>query len=139
MNIRITSGPYEQSRQDIVRVREEVFIIEQKVPKNLELDDRDVFCVHAVAWLDGKAIGTGRLDPKGKIGRVAVLQAYRGHGIGKEIMAELEAVARSKKMKRVYLHAQESVISFYENLGYTAYDEMFVEAGIVHQKMEKYL
>lgn len=139
MNIRITCGPFEKDKEEVVRIREEVFIIEQQVPKNLELDDRDIHCVHAVAWTDGKAIGTGRLDTSGKIGRVAVSREYRGTGIGKKIMAELEAVARSKEMERVYLHAQESIIDFYDKLGYTAYGETFIEAGIVHQKMEKVL
>lgn len=139
MDVRITNTPFEEWREEIVRVREEVFIIEQKVPKSLELDDRDILCTHAVAWLDGKAIGTGRLDPRGKIGRVAVSKEYRGLGIGKKLMEELESVARAKEMKRVYLNAQESVIHFYVKLGYSAHGETFIEAGIVHQKMDKSL
>src|SRR4051794_39153196 len=71
------------------RIRFTVFVDEQRVPANLEMDDQDAHCIHALAFADGKAIGTGRLLPDGHIGRMAVLKEWRGHGAGRALLRSL--------------------------------------------------
>ena len=121
-------------------IRKTVFIEEQKVPAQLELDEFDVKATHYLAHYDGNIAGCARtrLTDEGlKVERVAVLKEYRSFGIAKEIMISIEKDAMSKKVEQIILNAQESVIGFYEKLRYEGVGEKFVEAGIVHLKMKK--
>jgi predicted GNAT family N-acyltransferase len=121
-------------------VRFAVFVDEQRVPADLELDDRDPLCRHLLAYLDATPVATGRIDlHDGKIGRVAVLAAYRRTGAGRAIMEGLHARARAAGLDRVWCHAQISATPFYERLGYLAVGERFDEAGIEHVKMQRTL
>ena len=122
-------------------VRHEVFVVGQGVPAELEIDGRDAECVHFAARLDRRVVGTARLrDLTGdaKAERVAVLATARGAGVGRALMAELESAARARGYTSVVLSAQESVIPFYERLGYRVESERFFEAGIPHRKMRKF-
>jgi predicted GNAT family N-acyltransferase len=124
------------------RLRHEVFVKGQGVPSDLDLDGLDAQCMHFVARLDGRAVGTARLrDLAGsaKAERVAVLEPERGVGAGRALMHALEAEARARGYPRVVLSAQEAVIAFYERLGYRVESERFFEAGIPHRKMSKSL
>jgi predicted GNAT family N-acyltransferase len=124
------------------RVRHEVFVVGQGVPEELEVDGLDPQCAHFVARLDARVVGTARLrDAEGnaKAERVAVLEADRGSGAGRALMAELEAAARARGYPCVVLSAQEPVIPFYERLGYRVESERFFEAGIPHRRMRKRL
>jgi predicted GNAT family N-acyltransferase len=124
------------------RVRHEVFVLGQGVPPELEVDGLDPACAHFVARLGARVIGTARLrdvDGSAKAERVAVLEAERGAGAGRALMAELEAEARARGYPCVVLSAQEPVIAFYELLGYRIESERFFEAGIPHRKMRKWL
>lgn len=137
--IQVITTSYQARRDDIVFVRRLVFIEEQSVSSELEIDGRDDRCVHALA-LDGeRAVATGRIDleKQGKVGRVAVLQEYRGRGIGTRIMETLVEVAREHGLRSIWFHAQESAITFYEKLGYALEGGSFMEAGIPHRKMRK--
>lgn len=119
-------------------VREAVFIDEQRVPRELEFDDRDPKCHHVLA-LDGAApVGTGRLDLDygGKVGRVAVLATYRRSGVGIAVMQRLHEVARAQRQPHLWCHAQLTAVPFYERLGYLRSGPVFVEAGIDHVRME---
>ena len=120
-------------------VRKKVFVEEQKVPLEIETDDSDKTCTHIVVTEDDRVIGAGRIDQNGKIGRIAVLKEYRGMGIGKKIMDEIEAHAKKNNFDSVHLNAQKDVISFYEELGYEIRSEIFYEANIPHKKMSKKL
>jgi predicted GNAT family N-acyltransferase len=124
----------------IRRVRFDVFVDEQNVPADIELDDRDPVCVHLLA-LDAREqpIGTGRIDlgAGGKIGRVAVLRDARGAGVGTALMERLHELARAHGLARVWCNAQVSAQPFYEQLGYRAIGERFDEAGIEHVRMER--
>ena len=117
-------------------VRETVFVNEQAVPLDMEWDEWDVQSDHAVA-LDsaGKAIGTGRLLPEGRIGRMAVLKEWRGQGVGAAVLRSLLERALQRGMRRVTLHAQKQAVGFYLRFGFSARGEEFSEAGIPHLEM----
>ena len=117
-------------------VREPVFITEQNVPADLEWDELDPQSHHVIARdMDGQPIGTGRLTPQHKIGRMAVLADWRGRGVGEALLLTLIERARSLNYGMVSLHAQVSAIGFYQRYGFEAYGEEFDEAGIRHRSM----
>jgi predicted GNAT family N-acyltransferase len=117
-------------------LRTTVFVKEQSVPENEEWDGLDPDCVHAIAELPPEGIvGTGRLHPSGKIGRMAVLAEWRGLGIGAAILRALLDEARRSGLESVYLHAQLPVLGFYARFGFVAEGPEFDEAGIPHRLM----
>jgi predicted GNAT family N-acyltransferase len=118
-------------------IRQQVFIDEQGIPAELEWDDRDAGCLHVLAYSPaGEAVGTGRLDSDGRIGRMAVLSPWRGRGAGTLMLSTLIAAARENGCRRVYLHAQESAQSLYRRAGFSRLGEPYLEAGIRHVSME---
>ncbi len=123
----------------IMKVRNAVFVEEQGVPAELELDDKDELCSHALILNDGDPIATGRIESDGHIGRIAVLKTFRQKGLGRRVVQQLEQTAMDLGLKRVYLGAQLTAIGFYEKLGYRCYGEIFMDAGIEHRHMEKSL
>jgi predicted GNAT family N-acyltransferase len=116
-------------------IRFTVFVHEQGVPEELELDADDAMAWHAVVLDHGKAIATGRLLRNGKIGRLAVLKEYRGLGLGSELLKTLVSYGRQEEIKQFFLHAQTTAIGFYERHGFNAIGLPFEEAGIDHIKM----
>ena len=112
-----------------------VFVNEQRVPEDLEIDQDDPLAWHAVVFVNQQAIATGRLLPSGKIGRLAVLRPYRGQGIGTAIVKSLMQFGMQNQITRFYLHAQTAAQGFYERLGFKAKGSNFHEAGIEHIKM----
>lgn len=126
-------------RPSLQRVRRAVFIVEQQVSEEDEWDAQDTVSVHVLAVRNREPVGTGRLTPGGKIGRLAVLREYRGRGLGARIVRVLLQEALHRGMIDVYLHAQVQALPFYEKLGFTAAGEVFEEAGIPHRKMHRTL
>ncbi len=123
-------------------VREAVFVREQNVPLELELDaGRDPQCQHVLAFdADGAPIGTGRLTPDRRIGRMAVLAAWRGRGVGEALLQALVARARALGWREVSLHSQASAIGFYARQGFLPFGPRFEEAGgIEHLAMYRLL
>jgi predicted GNAT family N-acyltransferase len=118
-------------------LRHEVFVLGQGVPAELELDELDATCDHAVAVEDGEVIGTGRLLPTGTIGRMAVREDLRGRGVGAAVLTVLEQRARERGFPSVELHAQVHATGFYEKAGYVPYGAVYLEAGIEHRSMRK--
>ena len=117
-------------------VRRSVFIEEQHVPEELELDELDPLCHHVlVTDVDNKPVATGRIDSDGRIGRMAVLKEYRGQGIGSALLVALLDYAGQKQYAGVHLHAQLTAIPFYEKHGFMANGEKFMDAGIPHRNM----
>jgi predicted GNAT family N-acyltransferase len=133
----IREASFEKEGLQVLQVRYAVFVQEQGVPMALEQDAKDPLCRHALLLMDGAPVATGRLEADGHIGRVAVLSAHRSQGIGRQILRFLENMAREAGLKRVYLGAQLQAMSFYEKLGYLPYGNVFIEAGIAHQHMQK--
>ena len=125
-------------RARIEIVRRAVFIEEQSIPEADEWDDSDPLCWHVLAVAANRdVVGTGRLDPAGKIGRVAVLPQYRGTGVGAAIVSHLVGLAAGHELAEVYLNAQTSALRFYERLGFRAEGPEFDEVGIPHRRMRQ--
>ncbi len=121
-------------------IRHEVFCLEQNIPAELEWDEMDQVSLHAIARdAGGTACGTGRLLPDGHIGRMAVRRSARGSGVGGRILEALVAVAASRGVPAVVLHAQTAVGGFYRKHGFVREGEEFVEAGILHVTMRRAL
>src|SRR5258706_8383685 len=117
-------------------VREQVFGEEQKVPRELELDEWDERCEHAVACDSrGEAIGPARLLPDGRIGRMAVLGEWRRRGVGTALLEALLERARERSIRRITLHAQTHAAAFYRRFGFNERGEEFWEAEIPHVEM----
>jgi len=129
--------PWEQAQYQAYPIRLAVFVKEQGVPEELELDEEDPLAWHAIAKLDGQAIGTARLQKDGKIGRMAVIQAYRRQGVASAMMNVLLKFGRQHGINQYYLHAQIEALPFYERFGFVANGPVFNEAGIAHQIMRK--
>jgi len=126
--------------QVLSSVRHVVFVEEQGVPVELELDGEDASARHAAAFAgDDEIIGTGRMLESGKIGRMAVCQSLRCRGIGRALLDTLVEEARRMGLPDVRLGAQLSAIPFYERAGFQAYGDVFLDAGIDHQMMKRVL
>lgn len=131
-------------------IREVVFIEEQSVPEHLERDEEDASAYHVLALSKGHAVGTGRLvalaaapgtesGAWGQVGRMAVLQTARKHGVGHRMLSTLEAEAQRRGMVGIMLHAQLSAMEFYKRYGYEPSGPVFEEAGMPHLEMKKRL
>jgi predicted GNAT family N-acyltransferase len=127
--------PWERARELASPIRFEVFVREQRVPAEIELDDMDVQCIHAVAFLEKLPVGTGRLLPDGHIGRMAVLKSHRNRGIGAAMLERLIEAARSRGDREVALSAQVHAVPFYRAHGFVEEGVEYEEAGIAHQAM----
>ncbi|HTT12655.1 MAG TPA: GNAT family N-acetyltransferase [Burkholderiaceae bacterium] len=129
-------GPWNALRTEAIAVRHAVFVAEQLVPEDLEVDDFDPVSVHALARdVDGAAIGTGRLLPDGHIGRLAVLARARGRGVGSALLRALMDESRRRGNREAMLNAQVQAVPFYERYGYAAEGEPYDDAGIAHIAM----
>jgi predicted GNAT family N-acyltransferase len=139
MHLDICIKPWQEAQKDAYQVRREVFILEQKVPEDLEIDEFDPVALHALAYSDNACIGTARLhindDRSGQIGRMAILSSFRNQGLGRQIMKVLIETAKSSGATSLILHAQVSAIPFYEKLGFKANGPIYDEAGIPHRNM----
>lgn len=124
-----------------IAIRMDVFVAEQGIPVEEEIDALDEQAIHLIAREDGIGVGTARLisiEDVGKIGRVCVAKSHRGTGLGaKLILAGLDWFSTEKGITRAYLSAQVNAIGFYEKLGFRAYGEEYDDAGIAHRDMER--
>ncbi len=125
-----------RDRSLLQSIRRTVFVLEQRVPEELEWDAYDAVSEHVIA-LDGHdtAAGTGRLLPDGHIGRMAVLREWRRRGAGSAMLAALISIARDRGATELRLHAQTHAIGFYERQGFVICGSQFMEAGIPHHAM----
>ena len=149
--IRIASGPADVAAA--YDVRADVFVTEQGVPAELELDDLDDLADHFVAYDGELPVGAGRLvveepgfegaDPAlgevGHLGRLAVRPQARGTGLGVALVQAIEARAAQRGLQVVALSAQTQALGFYQRLGYAAYGPVFDDAGLPHRWMTKQL
>ena len=132
----VTPIAYETGLAELRAVREPVFVAEQGVPLDLEWDELDPACHHVIARdAEGHPIGTGRLTPEHRIGRMAVLPPWRGKGVGDALLRALMDEARKLGWREITLHAQVSAIGFYARHGFLPYGPRYDEAGIEHQSM----
>ena len=135
-SIRLCS--WDAAGSDARRVRELVFVREQGIPLELEMDQWDARCDHALASAaDGTIVGTGRLLPDGHVGRMAVLKDWRGRGVGALLLQALVEQARNRGHANVRLNAQADATGFYRRYGFEACGSEFMEAGIAHVVMQR--
>lgn len=129
---------------DAYAIRKKVFVEEQQVPPELEIDEHENQSEHFVAYNEQHIpVGAGRLRPlsntEAKVERICVDHPERGNTLGAQIMQVLEKVAQEKGIQTLLLHAQDHAERFYQRLGYQTISEPFDEAGIIHVKMKKEL
>jgi len=140
MNFEIQQVTWDTHRDALYAVRHEVFVVEQKVPVEFEIDSMDSVCTHFLCTdSDGKPIGTSRVLADGHIGRVAVLASWRGKGVGYALMvASIDCVSKLG-LPTALLDSQLSAAEFYQKFGFERYGEEFMECGIPHIAMRKTL
>lgn len=122
-------------------LRHAVFVLEQNVPEELERDEYDATAMHIVAVGAGDVVGVLRIVDLGehaKIGRVAVRHDWRGRGVARAMMVDAMERMRARGQSRFYLSAQVDALGLYEKLGFVAFGERFMEAGIEHLAMKTY-
>lgn len=134
---RISLLPWHEARALAEPIRFEVFVEEQGVPREIELDEHDALSLHVLVFEQEKAVATGRLLPDGHIGRMAVLKAWRGQGIGGTLLQRLMAAARARGDREVVLAAQVHAVPFYKAHGFVESGAQYLEAGIPHQDMRR--
>ena len=142
MAYEILVKPWAEARQMAIPIRFEVFVNEQNVPQEMELDSDDDRAWHVLILSGENVLGTARLvveekdlNPVGRIGRMAVLKEFRHQGIGLELLKNLINFGVKQGICEYYLHAQLSAQGFYEKEGFISEGEVFEEAGILHQSM----
>ncbi|MGH8751618.1 MAG: GNAT family N-acetyltransferase [Burkholderiales bacterium] len=135
-NFELHEVSWRAAQRELRLIRETVFIIEQRVPAELEWDGLDADARHVLARSrGGKAVGTARLLVQGQIGRMAVLKEWRGRGVGGALLEALLKIAGAAGLREVFLHAQTHALEFYARRGFRAVGAEFMDAGIPHVKM----
>lgn len=128
---------WRQDRASLMQVRHKVFVDEQGVPAEIEMDKADAHAIHLLAEDSaGNPIGTLRLLSNGQIGRMAVLKAWRGNGVGSALMTTILNHPAAISGPPPFLNAQTQAIPFYQYHGFIPVGEVFMEAGIPHRRME---
>ncbi|MET3504728.1 GNAT family N-acetyltransferase [Halalkalibacter oceani] len=129
-----------QQLDDAFHIRTEVFVKEQKVPMEEEIDQYEEEATHFVVYDDEQPVGAGRLrfvDGYGKVERICIAESVRGKGVGRLLMEKIEATARGEGAEKMKLNAQRQAERFYEKLGYETVSGEFLDAGIPHVTMVK--
>jgi len=140
VSIQVRLGSWSEIKEHAMPIRLAVFVEEQNVPIEEEVDDMDPLSLHALATNEsGVVVGTGRLLPDGHIGRMSVLEPYRGQGVGSSVLRALVAQALRSGFMEVVLHAQTHAKDFYSRHEFVAEEEVFYEANIPHVIMRRRL
>lgn len=137
-NVQVTKISSKKELAQAYTIRKRVFIREQGVPQEIEMDHDDKRAIHFLAFASGKAVGTARVvmhRGNAKIGRMAVLKGHRGRRIGTKLLKRAIVMAKKQGAQQIYLHAQVPVIGFYETMAFQCVGPVFEEAGIPHRKM----
>ncbi|MCU5746030.1 GNAT family N-acetyltransferase [Staphylococcus sp. SQ8-PEA] len=127
---------------DAFSIRKEVFVEEQHIPIENELDQFEEICTHIIGYIDEQPFAVARIraiDNQAKIERVAITKPYRKQGRGHTLMKYVETIASEQGYTAIVLNAQYSAKDFYHNLGYQVSGEIFLEEGIQHIRMSKQL
>ncbi|MGO4889386.1 GNAT family N-acetyltransferase [Anaerobacillus sp. MEB173] len=132
----------EKQLNDAYSIRKEVFVNEQKVPPEEEIDHLEGEATHFVVYDHQKPIGAGRfrvVDGYGKVERICIAKANRKQNVGLHLMNDIESYAKEKEITQLKLNAQIQAEGFYKKLGYKTYSDTFLDAGIPHVSMKKEL
>jgi predicted GNAT family N-acyltransferase len=136
--VRVRQVSSQKELKKVYTIRTRVFVKEQGVPPEIELDHHEKRALHFLVFEAGKAVGTARVvmhRGSAKIGRMAVLKSYRRRGIGTRLLKRVIAIAKNHGAQKIYLHAQVPVIGFYEAMAFQCVGPVFKEAGIPHRRM----
>jgi predicted GNAT family N-acyltransferase len=118
-------------------IREQVFIIEQNVPAYVEWDTQDAIAIHLLAFGDNhQAIACARILNTGRVGRMGVFKAWRGHGVGQALLQKAIEILKEKNFKQVTLSAQTHAIGFYQKAGFSIISEAYIDVNIWHVDMQ---
>ena len=131
----ICTGSWNELQNDAKLIREQVFIQEQNIAAADEWDTQDAISRHFVVFDQAQPVATARLLQNNSIGRVAVLKAYRGQGIGKLLMQAMIQQAKLEQRKFLKLSSQVHAVQFYAGLGFTVEGEAYLDCGIPHIDM----
>ncbi len=129
----------ENDKQAVFALRLEVFVDEQNVPPEIEIDEEDADAIHIIAYRNGVAVGCGRIvfdENSAHIGRIAVKKEYRNTGVGSAVCRFIVDYCTKKGMEYIWLNSQLQAVRFYEKLGFKKKGDVFTEAGIPHIQME---
>jgi predicted GNAT family N-acyltransferase len=138
--LKVVIAKSEAQLDAVFQVRKTVFVKEQNVPLEEEMDEFENHSTHFLLYNDDLPAGAGRfrvVDGIGKVERICVLETVRGRGAGREIMLAIEQYAVERTIPKLKLNAQTYAIPFYEGLGYQIVSEEFMDAGIPHKTMLK--
>ena len=136
---KVKTATWPDDQSTLKAIRFEVFVEEQKVPAEEEIDAHDPVSIHAIVWTDGTAAGCGRLLPDGHIGRMAVRKPYRGRGVGAFVLQHLIERARQRGDHEVVLSAQTHAMGFYQKFGFVVEGGEYLDCNIRHRDMRKIL
>ena len=137
--VTVTVGDWATQREQATAIRMAVFVREQQLPEADEIDAHDALSLHALALDAGRAVGTARLLPDARIGRMSVLPDWRRSGVGGLLLERLVAIAAERGDRCVELSAQVYVLAFYAWHGFEAFGPIYDDAGIAHQSMRRRL
>ncbi|AXQ77952.1 GNAT family N-acetyltransferase [Streptococcus chenjunshii] len=142
MKIKQTRDTLSQTYHDAVRIRQLVFVQGQGVPRSIEIDKDEAYCLHFVLYDDaGEAAATCRILPSEDLAqavlqRMAVLPAYRGQNLGQQLLEHVLSFCQQQRFRKLSLHAQLTAEGFYSKMGFNTVGSVFEEAGIRHITME---
>lgn len=135
MNPIVQEVTWQEHHETLSAIRFKVFVEEQGVPIDEELDGMDSSSTHFLATIEGEPVGVARLMSSGQIGRMAVLKSFRRAGIGARLLQEAVATAAARGQPEPFLHAQTHALDFYAANGFEAFGDIFLDAGIEHRAM----
>ncbi|MEI6547584.1 MAG: GNAT family N-acetyltransferase [Burkholderiales bacterium] len=138
-SVTVSVGDWPTQREEAIAIRMAVFVREQQLPEADEIDSHDPFSTHALALDAGRAVGTARLLPDARIGRMSVLPDWRRSGVGGLLLERLVTIAAARGDPVVELSAQVYVLDFYARHGFEAFGPIYDDAGIAHQSMQRRL
>jgi len=137
-NFRVIAAHWPTDEEKLHAVRHEVFVVEQQVPEDQEwVGDDDQFSAVLAVDQNQQPIGTGRISADGVIGRMAVLKAWRGKGVGTAILEKLIQLGVESGRQQFTLSAQVHAIPFYAARGFVAEGPVYLDAGIEHRSMKR--
>ena len=141
VDVRAAAWSEPEDRAALLALRITVFVHEQGVPEDMEVDEEDPSAAHYLAFdrATGESLGAARLTTAGQVTRMCVSKGARGQGIGAALLEHALEDARARGMTHVHLHAQTHAAGFYARFGFAPVGEEFMEAGIPHQEMARAL
>ncbi|SEL74672.1 Predicted N-acyltransferase, GNAT family [Colwellia chukchiensis] len=137
MSYTVSKVQWEQAAPLLKNVREQVFVYEKRIPKNVEFDRKDHYACHVLACDDEtkEPIGTGRILGSGEISRIAVLRRHRKEQIDKLILRSLLEIAQDMGLKEIFIYSPLDAIQYFQQFNFRTSEAVFMEAGLPKQKM----